>query len=74
MVYRATAAADNSAMAGDADSDSPMLQKSEPTAADLLQSLIRDCGLSENKPSELLDELPDRRYTGILIDHFFHTL
>lgn len=70
MVYRATAAVDSGPT--DNDSDSPMLlQKTEPTAADTLQSLIRDCGLSENKPSELLEELPDKRYTEILIDHYF---
>ncbi len=73
MVYRATAAADIGPLSADNESDS-LLQKTEPTAADTLQSLIRDCGLSENKPSELLEELPDKHYTEILIDHYFHSV
>ena len=74
MVYRAAAVADNAPITGDNDSDSPMLQKSEPTAADTLQSLIRDCGLSKNKLHELLEDLPGQQFTDALIDYFFTTM
>lgn len=65
---------ENGHLAGDNDADSPILQKAEPTAADLLQSLILDCGLSETAMQDLLDELPPRPQTDDLIDHYFKTL
>lgn len=51
-----------------------MLQNAEPSAADLLQSLIRDCGLTEDKLQEFLQELPDRQFTNVLIDYYFKNM
>lgn len=69
--HRAT---ENGHYTGDNDPDSPLLQKAEPTAADLLQSLIRDCGLSETAMQDLLEELPPGPQTDVLINHYFKCL
>ena len=53
------------------DSPTPVLNRAEPTASDNLQCLIRDCGLSENKLSELLKELPPSKLTDTLINYYF---
>ena len=69
-----TSLPEHTSIAGDRDVDPPILQSAEPSAADLLQSLIRDCGLSENKLHELMKELPSRQMTDVLIDHYFKTM
>lgn len=51
-----------------------MLQSAEPSAADLLQSLIRDCGLTEDKLHEFMQELPDRHFTDQLINYYFKNM
>ncbi|KAL5488211.1 hypothetical protein ACEPAI_6319 [Sanghuangporus weigelae] len=56
------------------DQEKVLMQNGEPTAADLLQSLIRDCGLSENKLHELMQELPSKQYTDLLIDYYFKNM
>lgn len=56
------------------ESASPMLQSAEPSAADLLQSLIRDCGLTEDKLHEFMQELPDRHFTDQLINYYFKNM
>ncbi|KAH8113278.1 fungal-specific transcription factor domain-containing protein [Phellopilus nigrolimitatus] len=65
---------ENMPLSGENEPESPMLQNAEPTAADLLQSLIRDCGLSENKLNELMQELPSRQRTDLLIDYYFKNM
>ena len=65
---------DHSSVAGDPEVETPILQNAEPSAAELLQMLIRDCGLSENKLHELMKELPSRQLTDVLIDHYFKTM
>ena len=54
--------------------ESPLLQHAEPSAADLLQSLIHDCGLSEERLHEFMEELPDRKSTDLLIDYYFKNM
>lgn len=46
-------------------------QDSEPTAADNLKTLIQDCGVSPHKITELVQELPPRRFADVLIDFYF---
>ncbi|KAI5124904.1 hypothetical protein M0805_007332 [Coniferiporia weirii] len=65
---------ENMPLMGESEPESSMLQNAEPTAADLLQSLIRDCGLSENKLDELLQELPRKELTDLLIDYYFKNM
>ncbi|EJD00992.1 uncharacterized protein FOMMEDRAFT_169200 [Fomitiporia mediterranea MF3/22] len=64
----------NAQTANDNEPESPLLQPGEPTAADLLQGLIRDCGLSENKLHELMQELPSKQFTDLLIDYYFKNM
>lgn len=61
-------------MMGDNEPESPLLQTGEPSAADLLQSLIHDCGLSKNKVHELMQELPAKESTDLLIDYYFKNM
>jgi hypothetical protein len=61
----------NVAFDDEPDSPAPVLNRAEPTASDNLQSLIRVCGLSENKLSELLKELPPPQLADPLIDYYF---
>ncbi|KII95134.1 hypothetical protein PLICRDRAFT_33967 [Plicaturopsis crispa FD-325 SS-3] len=49
-------------------------QDSESTAADNLKSLVQDCGVSPHKISELLQELPPQRFSGVLIDYYFNAI
>lgn len=56
------------------DQEKVLNQPGEPTAADNLQNLIRDCGLSENKLHELMQELPPKQYTDRLIDYYFENM
>lgn len=46
-------------------------QDSEPTAADNLKTLIQDCGVSPHKITELVQELPPRRFADVLVDFYF---
>ena len=46
-------------------------QDAEPTAADNLKALIQDCGVSPHKITELVQELPPRRFADVLIDFHF---
>ena len=46
-------------------------QDGEPTAADNLKALIQDCGVSPHKITELVQELPPRRFADVLIDFYF---
>ncbi|KAN0131329.1 Fungal specific transcription factor domain containing protein [Lactarius tabidus] len=46
-------------------------QDAEPTAADNLKTLIQDCGVSPHKITELVQELPPRRFADVLIDFYF---
>lgn len=64
----------NMSMMVEDEPDSPLLQNGEPTAADLLQSLIRDCGLSANKLHDLMQELPTKQCTDLLIDYYFKNM
>ncbi|OBZ70156.1 putative transcriptional regulatory protein C1F7.11c [Grifola frondosa] len=43
----------------------------EPSAADKLKLLIRDCGVSPHRISELLGELPPRSLSHKLVDYYF---
>ena len=61
-------------MMADNEPESPLLQNGEPSAADLLQSLIHDCGLSKNKVQELMQELPAKESTDLLIDYYFKNM
>ncbi|EGO27539.1 hypothetical protein SERLADRAFT_435313 [Serpula lacrymans var. lacrymans S7.9] len=49
-------------------------QDSEPSAADNLKSLVQECGVSPHKISELLQELPPQRFSGVLIDYYFSSI
>lgn len=53
-----------------ADIDS-VPQDAEPTAADNLKTLIQDCGVSPHKITELVQELPPRRFADVLIEFYF---
>ncbi|KAF9057616.1 hypothetical protein BJ165DRAFT_1333850 [Panaeolus papilionaceus] len=46
----------------------------EPSAADNLKTLFQECGVSPNKISELLQELPPSRVSDVLIDFYFTTM
>jgi hypothetical protein len=46
-------------------------QDSEPTAADNLKTLIQDCGVAPHKITELVQELPPRRFADVLVDFYF---
>ncbi|KAH9049062.1 fungal-specific transcription factor domain-containing protein [Lactarius hengduanensis] len=46
-------------------------QDAEPTAADNLKTLIQDCGVSPHKITELVQELPPRRFADVLVDFYF---
>lgn len=59
---------------GDDTPESPLLQAGEPSAAENLQSLISDCGLTENKLQELVQELPEKHDTDQLIDYYFRNM
>ena len=56
------------------ESENSLAQNGEPSAAELLQSLIKDCGMSENNMRELIQELPPKRETDELIDHYFQNM
>lgn len=49
-------------------------QGTEPSAAEKLQSLIQDCGVSPNQLTELLNDLPPRKVTDQLVDYYFDSL
>lgn len=51
--------------------DSVPQDDAEPTAADNLKTLIQDCGVSPHKITELVQELPPRRFADVLIDFYF---
>ena len=57
-----------------AETENPLTQNGEPSAAELLQSLIKDCGMSENNMRELIQELPEKSETEELIDHYFQNM
>ena len=57
-----------------AENENPLAQNGEPSAAELLQSLIKDCGMSENNMRELIQELPPKNETDELIDHYFQNM
>ena len=46
-------------------------QDADPTAADNLKTLIQDCGVAPHKITELVQELPPRRFADALIDFYF---
>jgi hypothetical protein len=46
----------------------------EPTAADNLKSLVQECGVSPHKIAELLQELPPKRSSDVLIDYYFESM
>jgi hypothetical protein len=46
----------------------------EPSAADNLKLLIQECGVSPHKISELLQELPPKRTSDVLIDYYFKSM
>ncbi|KAH9951597.1 hypothetical protein B0H21DRAFT_684345 [Amylocystis lapponica] len=48
-----------------------LLAAPEPSAADKLKLLIRDYGFHPNKVSELVNELPARNLSQLLVDHYF---
>jgi hypothetical protein len=52
----------------------PVHQDSEPSAAENLKMLIRDCGVSPHKVPELLHELPPQRFSDALIDFYFSSM
>lgn len=61
------------------DRDRPSLITSptleiEPSAADNLQLLVQDCGVSPHQISELLQELPPQRMIEGLIDFYFRSI
>ncbi|THV08496.1 hypothetical protein K435DRAFT_708323 [Dendrothele bispora CBS 962.96] len=43
----------------------------EPSAADNLKTLVQECGVSPHKIPELLQELPPRRTSDVLINYYF---
>lgn len=43
----------------------------EHSAADNLNALIQDCGVSPHKIAELLEELPPKNLMNDLIDYYF---
>ena len=47
---------------------------SEPTPAENLKCLIKECGVSPQLLSELLQELPPQRYSDVLLDYYFTSL
>jgi hypothetical protein len=49
-------------------------QDAEPTAADNLKALIQDCGVPPHKITELVQELPPRRLTDVLVDFYFTSM
>ena len=57
-----------------AETENALAQNGEPSAAELLQSLIKDCGMSENNMRELIQELPPKSETDDLIDHYFQNM
>ncbi len=46
-------------------------QDAEPSAADNLETLIQDCGVSPHKITELVQELPPTRFADVLVDFYF---
>lgn len=52
----------------------PLDDDLEPSAADNLKSLVQECGVSPHKISELLQELPPQRVSGVLVDHYFTSM
>lgn len=46
-------------------------QDAEPSAADNLKALIQDCGVAPHKITELVQELPPRRFADVLVDFYF---
>ncbi|KAI0068725.1 hypothetical protein BV25DRAFT_1792088 [Artomyces pyxidatus] len=46
-------------------------QDSEPSAADNLKALVQDCGVPPHKITELVQELPPRRFSDVLIEFYF---
>ncbi|KAG6837432.1 hypothetical protein H0H93_009526 [Arthromyces matolae] len=57
-----------------ADGQSSMGEDLEPSAADILKSLVQECGVSPHKISELLQELPPARSSDVLIDYYFSSI
>ncbi|KAI0004998.1 fungal-specific transcription factor domain-containing protein [Russula compacta] len=49
-------------------------QDAEPSAADNLKTLIQDCGVYPHKITELVQELPPRRFADVLIDFYFASI
>lgn len=49
-------------------------QESEASAADRLKSLVQECGVSPHKLSELVQELPPRRFGEVLIEFYFRNM
>lgn len=49
-------------------------QGAEPTAADNLQSLVQDCGVSPHKLTELIKELPPMQTSDVLVDYYFKSM
>lgn len=52
----------------------PTFLEDAHSAAERLKSLIQDCGVSPHKMSELIQELPPKRITDALVDHYFSNL
>ncbi|KZS97957.1 hypothetical protein SISNIDRAFT_436686 [Sistotremastrum niveocremeum HHB9708] len=52
----------------------PTFLEDAHSAAERLKSLIQDCGVSPHKVSELIQELPPKRITDALVDHYFSNL
>lgn len=48
----------------------------EPSAADNLERLMRDCGVSQSLLTEILqvNELPPRPFSDLLVDYYFSSM
>lgn len=52
----------------------PMTQAWEPSAADNLNTLIKDCGVSQQTLSDSLQELPPQPFCDVLVDFYFSSM
>lgn len=52
----------------------PMAHAWEPSAADNLNTLIKDCGVSQQSLADILQELPQQAFCDSLIDFYFTSM
>jgi hypothetical protein len=46
----------------------------EQAAVENLQWLMQECGVTPNKILELLQELPDPKFSDVLVDFYFSSM